>query len=444
VDTLVDQEHTFDLYPTECTTLSLSGPASLPEGAYYLGANFRVSSTQPDLRDDNNTLVGNRIGIGTKADFVVTAVTGPTSVNLGQTLTASATVCNQGTASGSVDVSLFLSANDVFSPPGVPNKPADPFVGSGNTAVLAPGACQKVPISGPAQVPEQGGYYLAALVDPGNGFAELLDNNNSRVGNRIGVGARADFVVTAVTGPASVQQGQTLTSSVTVCNHGTVSDNAEVGLYLSLDSTLVVPDASSPTADVPLARVLSNTLTPGQCQTLSLSGPAGVPTQGAWYLGAWVDPGNLRAELQEDNNVKLRTEGRVGVGAMPDFVVTAVSGPASYSRSEQFIASLTVCNRGTVAGETEVNAYLSRDATMVPLEGPNAYPDAYTDSLIQSVPTGLLQPAQCATLPVSGKPAIYSLERSYYLGAFIDPGTRVSELIEDNNTKVGGTVYVKP
>jgi hypothetical protein len=49
-----------------------------------------------------------------------------------------------------------------------------------------------------------------------------------------GVGNKADFIVTSVKGPASVQSGQSFTAQVTVCNQGQQGDSTEVGVFLSL------------------------------------------------------------------------------------------------------------------------------------------------------------------------------------------------------------------
>jgi subtilase family serine protease len=121
------------------------------------------------------------------------------------------------------------------------------------------------------------------------------------VGSRIGVGWEADFVVTAVTGPASVSRWEFETATVTVCNQGTASGDADVAVYLSTDTIINPEEPPSWSADFSFGYVSTGTLDPGQCETLTVS-RSGYFSEGSYSLGAGVDLYNHRPELIEDNN----------------------------------------------------------------------------------------------------------------------------------------------
>ncbi len=418
------------LAPGQCQTVSVSGSASAPEGAYYLGAAVDPYNNRLELIDDNNTRVGTRIGVGNRPDFVVSSVTGPTSARPGQALKASVAVCNQGTAPGGTHVALYLSSDAVIAVPQSSSSYSDRLLEVGTTSTLVPGQCQTLSLAGSASVPEEGPYYLGAVVDPGESAPELIEDNNSRAGTRLGIGHRPDFTVTSVTGPASAQMGQPITVNVTVCNQGTQGDGTRVELYVSADKVVTVAEGPSPYTDQPLAGVSTPYLHPGQCETLSVQGAPRLPAEGPYYLGAVVDPSESRPELIEDNNARVGT--RIGLGAKADFIISAVTGPVSAHAGQPITASVTVCNQGTVADGTDVELYLSSDAVITVPEAPSPY----TDRPLVRMPSQLLQPGQCQTLSMTGSASVPA-EGPYYLGAVADPYERRAELIKDNNSRAG-------
>ncbi|WP_275899196.1 CARDB domain-containing protein, partial [Pyxidicoccus caerfyrddinensis] len=204
-DMLVGGAPSDTLFPGRCATVPIQGQAYTPppgtDGAYHLGAVVDPQHVQDELIEDNNTSSGYRIGVGSAPDFVITSVTGPTSVQDGQPLTAQVTVCNQGTNSGDSQVELYLSEDGYIQPNTGPGPLEDSFVGNAPTGWLMQGQCATVPIQGQAYTPPpgfQGAYHLGAVVDPSNNRQELIEDNNSSSGYRIGVGNRPDFVITSV------------------------------------------------------------------------------------------------------------------------------------------------------------------------------------------------------------------------------------------------------
>ncbi|MDC0712361.1 CARDB domain-containing protein [Stigmatella sp. ncwal1] len=439
-DFLLGSVNTPSLAPEQCQTLSVSGSAWSPApGAYYLGAVADPQNSRTELIEDNNSLAGSRIGIGSGADFVVTAVTGPKSASQSQSMTASVTVCNQGTLSDSTWVEVFLSSDAVISPSVPPGPPTDFLLGGTATRILSPGQCQTLMVSGSAWSPAPGAYYLGAVADPQNDWPELIEDNNSLAGSRIGIGSGADFVVVALTGPKSAQQNQPITVSVAVCNQGTLSESTRVEVLVSSDTVISPAQPPGPPADVLLGSVNTPVLAPGYCQTLQVSGIAWSPAPGAYYLGAVVDPQNSRPELIEDNNTLAGS--RIGIGTGADFVVSALTGPASASRGKPFTASVTVCNQGTQSQSTRVELFLSSDSLITP-PGPTT-PPFLQDQPLGSINTSLLTPGQCQTLSVQGIASPPSTG-AYFLGAMADPQNTQYELIEDNNAKAGSTLSITP
>ncbi|QSQ26699.1 hypothetical protein JY651_17970 [Pyxidicoccus parkwayensis] len=447
-DMLVAGTTVGSLNPGQCTTVPMTGYVSVPapgtEGPYHLGAVVDPGNTRPELIEDNNTNADFVLGVGNRADFVITDVKGPASVQPGQALTAQVTVCNQGTQSDSTDVGLFLSADANIHPPFGPTPVEDSVVGMAYVGLLAPGQCVTVPVSGNAYPPPpgtEGAWYLGAFVDPGNTRIELIEDNNANAGYVLGVGSRPDFVVTSVKGPASVRPGDPFTAQVTVCNQGTQPGDTDVVLLLSADTTLRPPGGPTPPEDTIAGATFLSTLNPGQCTTVSLSCNAYLPppgTEGAWHLGAIADPMSNRVELVEDNNTNVGYV--VGVGNRPDFVVTSVKGPTSVGSGQPLTAQITVCNQGTLADSTDVGLILSADATIRKSTGPGQV----EDSAVGFTPVGTLAPGQCTTVSLSGNayPPPPGADGAYYLGAIVDPDNTRVELLEDNNTNAGSLLGV--
>ncbi|MDC0711305.1 CARDB domain-containing protein [Stigmatella sp. ncwal1] len=434
---LGSREPTGWLEAGQCRALSLVGEASgVQSGAYYLGAAVDVQASSSELIEDNNTKVGNRFGIGQGPDFVVSQVSGPASVRQGSNLDVSVTVCNQGTREGSTNVDLYLSKDAVITPEGPQSGPSTDYrVGSESLSWLEPGQCQTLTVRGSAGgSSSDGAYYLGAVVDPWNNALELIEDNNTKVGSRVGVGDATDFVVTQVTSPPNVQPGQSFNAAVTVCNQGTRGGDTLVELYLSQDTIITLQNQSSE-GDRRVGNGWVDYLAPGGCQTVSVEAHASVPGEGAYYLGAVANPYQHGSpELITDNNTKVSA--RLGVGDGTDFIVSKVTGPASAQRGGMFTASVTVCNQGTRAGSTYVEAYLSEDNTLTPQSPWGSSPDTRVASQF----TGYLEPGNCQTLSLVGSASVPN-SGAYFLGAVVNPHLD-DELLTDNNTRVGKAVAI--
>ncbi|MDY7230220.1 CARDB domain-containing protein [Hyalangium rubrum] len=422
----------------QCFTERFYTNVSVPEGAWYTGAIADPLNSTVEANEANNTRAGALIGVGIAPDFVVQSVSVPKSVMPAYYFPATVTVCNQGTMGGGTEVQLVLSADTTITyVPDVPTPGPDFPMDAFNTGYLEPGQCRAHRLDVEAIPPQEGAWYVGAVADPGNFAMELIDTNNTKASEVVGVGYGTDYIVQSVNGPANVRPGESFTTAVTVCNHGIGTGSAEMMLVLSTDTTIQFDPNGPPAAqDLPLAPFYSGLLASGQCRTQEVEASMQAPSEGNWYLGAVADPGNSEQEIIETNNTKASK--LVGVGLAPDYIIQSVSGPANVRPDYEFTASVTVCNQGTAYGNTEVQLVLSRDTTI--RFSPNGPPEEQ-DLPLTSLYSGPLEPGQCRTHPVQvwGTP---SQEGAWYLGAVADPASNEWELNESNNTKASKVMGV--
>jgi subtilase family serine protease len=465
---LVGQVPVPGLSAGQCVTRNVQAEASLPqdgqgEGAYYLGAIMDPAQAEQELREDNNAHVSGRMGVGSRSDLVVAELKGPADVPHGASFTAEVTLCNPGTEpSSSALTELYLSMDDSLTllDPSTPLPTDQRLIGQVHTPPLYAGQCVTRSVQAHALLPQdaqgEGAYHLGAIVDPVQSEQELREDNNTFIRGLLGVGTRADLVVTAVTGPTSVQEDAEFTARVTVCNPGTAPSNPSlVELYLSMDTELSYPSLPGQSMQVPfdqrtIGSVQLPSLVPGQCLTRSVPSFAYRPLDGpfmggAYHLSAIVDPYLSEQELREDNNAFVGE--RMGVGGMPDLVVTAVKAPASVRDGEPFTATVTVCNHGGgyPFGTGQVDLYLSTDAT---LTVPNPQDPELPGDQRWVGSAQLLYPYRglCKEVRIQASALLpqeaMGAQGAYHLGAIVDPQGAMQELREDNNAFVGGLMGV--
>jgi hypothetical protein len=132
-------------------------------------------------------------------------------------------------------------------------------------------------------------------------------------------------------------------------------------------------------------------------------------------------------------------------------VVTEVKGPASVRPGDSFLATVKVCNQGTVSsigpsGPARLELYLSTVATLTPpAPGMPPYPPPTTQAFIGSLSLDGIEPGQCVTRSTPASTSLPPEARvpgALYLGAIIDAYGGVPELREDNNAFSGGLLGV--
>ena len=157
-------------------------PGTLAPGIYYLGAIADTGNRVGESNENNNSLAGNKISVVSKVDLVITSVSGPASASLGQQVTFTATVKNQGSANaGQFYVTVYLSTDSTITK-------GDLEMGSGFMSGLAPGGQQTLTINSTifASV-APGSYTVGAIADSRNNVAESNENNNSLAGGQMTV-----------------------------------------------------------------------------------------------------------------------------------------------------------------------------------------------------------------------------------------------------------------
>ncbi|HVE82740.1 MAG TPA: CARDB domain-containing protein, partial [Myxococcales bacterium] len=408
-----DLPSSWSLQPGACDTQSMNVWAPAGGGTYYLGAIVDRANSNIELQEDNNWTAGTRVAVGAGPNFVVSSVSAAPSALPGAAVSVTATVCNQGTSGANgPTVEAFFSTDSTITGADFLGGPLPP------APYLAPGACAT--LTGNATAPSTAGSYSAGIiVDRSGAIPELLEDDNARAGNRVGVGNAPDFVVTAASTVASVAPGSWIPLTVTMCNQGTQSGSVSVELWFSTDGYISINDYFGTETESP-------TLSPGACSTITQYASA-PNTLGTYYLGALADRAGSVVELNEDNN--SFTGARVGVGWAPDFYVTSVSTAASALPGAPVTVTATICNQGTQGSSPTVGVYFSSDTSITTL-------DQFAGVL---PPISWLREGTCDVVSgtFNAPPA-----GSWFAGAIADPFSSIPEIFEDNNTKAGNEIGV--
>lgn len=394
------------LNPTMCVTRTIQGYVSAPEGVYNIGAIVDSNDTTIEMMEDNNTLTGDRIGIGYDKDLIVASVSGPTTARPWSSFDASVEVCNVGQdVSSGADVEVVLSSDAVIDMSDAP-------IGNAYVNSLSPGDCSTVVVHSYTMNP--GAYTLGAIVDRYNTETELIDDNNATAGGTIGIGDGADWTITAITGPSVATPYSGFDVHITACNQGQdFAYGADIDVYLVED-----PMATHP--------VMISYLEPGQCETTTVH--MNGPSSGTYTLGATIDPYNNEYEILESNNTFVGDA--IAFGWEPDLVVTAISGPVSAAPGQYFDINLSVCNQGFSASyNADVHVYLSTDDTITTYDIPMAFEQV-----------GYLDAGACETRTVQTFGPY--IPGGYRLGSIVDPYNVTTELLDNNNTLVGADIGI--
>lgn len=278
----------FSLTPGACAAHTFTAPAT-GSGVSFVGAIADAFNSTAELDETNNTSAALRLAVGLQPDFIVSALSLPHSAQPGQLFTATATVCNVGTASGHAFVELRRSLDATIDP-------NDQLLGNGTPLTLAAGQCVTQSITGFADAPPPLGLvFIGAVADPFNSTPELDESNNARVGS-LPVGDLADFVVSSITAPRLATVGVPFTVTIEVCNRGTKPGVTNVDLLRSPDTFFLMGPGSN---DAVVGTTLVK-LAAGGCTTRHFSV---VSSQVETFnLAAVADPSNNVAEFSESNN----------------------------------------------------------------------------------------------------------------------------------------------
>lgn len=314
---------------------------------------------------------------------------------------------NQGldTAPGVV-ANLYLSTDALFDA-------GDALVGTVTATV--PNGTTNVPVT----VTVPGGqatadFFLLARLDPANTFVETNEVDNLVVAaQRFATGYELSATALVVRNTGGVNAGDTLTADLTVTHNGVPLVGAlEVALFASSDQLY---DAN----DHPVGAV-TVTLTGQNVETVPVSGTLPQLQPGPYYLVARLDPNNLLAEANENNNSFV---GPVPFSTGPDFTVGTVTIPAEVTPGGT-MSVVTTINSVAVPYSGVVEYRLFASAGNNTLEPTDTNLGTFSVTF-----AGQANRSDSQTITFPGNlPA-----GRYFVIASVDPSSRIVEVSETNN-----------
>ena len=273
-------------------TATLTLPADLPGGSYYVIAQADGGLVVAETAEYNNNKVGSSLKIG--ADLIVGALGVPATASVGGGFSATESTTNRGAgAAADSSTGFYLSANSVHDA-------GDLYLGARAVGVLAPGATSSGATA--LQIPAgtvPGSYYVVAKADWAGLVAESDESDNVRVaGIRIG----PDLMETSMTAPSTAVAGGSLPASDAVTNQGADPvPGSTTRFYLSTNSAVDAADLLIGSRPVP-------PLVPGanNSASVTLVIPAQTPA-GKYFIVAAADADHAVAEALENNNTNARS-----------------------------------------------------------------------------------------------------------------------------------------
>ncbi|MBD2200392.1 MULTISPECIES: CARDB domain-containing protein [Calothrix] len=364
-DTVLDYDDTYIAYSggespnlepgsSFTSTQEVVLPSSVSAGDRYLLFVADSYNYQGESNEDNNVLA-KAITINAP-DLVVSAVSAPSSATIGETISVSWTVTNQGTVTASADWydEVYFSSNAIFDG-------SDTYIDYEYISTQTPlAAGSNYTITRNITIPNTSisNGYLLFVADSYNYQGETNETNNTRA-VQIQVNA-PDLVVSATTAPSTTTGGETVAVSWTVKNQGNAVDSRDWFdyVYLSenatldnLDTLLVSENISSQT---PLAA--------GGSYTINRNFTIPNTFVGNRYLLFVADGSKSQVETDENNNLRA-VQIQVNAPDLPDLIVTAATAPESAIANSTIDVSWTVTNQSNIAANTEWSdrIYISND-----------------------------------------------------------------------------------
>ncbi|MDZ8261496.1 CARDB domain-containing protein [Nostoc sp. ChiQUE01b] len=377
-DTLISEYFGWPLAPASSNTATqnISIPNYVGSGDHYLLFVADGRNNQVETNETNNVFA-QAITINDAPDLVVSAANAPTTAALGETISVSWTVKNQGTVSTSSNWYDYIYISD------------DQFFDNNDTYLTSRDAGEDTPLaSGGSYTATQdisifnffkkiatGDRYLLFVAD-GGGY---LDENQIETNETNNVFAQAitiaapDLVITTANAPTTAALGETISVSWTVKNQGIVSASSKWydRVYISDDQFFDSSDTQLTSRytgeNTPLASGGSYTAT--QDITFSNYQQIGDVYDGLRqrYLLFVADGGGYfgenQSETDETNNVFAQA---ITISA-PDLVISAANAPTTAALGETISVSWTVKNQGLVS--TSSNWYDTRTYATVTSNG---------------------------------------------------------------------------
>jgi hypothetical protein len=155
-------------------------PPSVPAGSYYVVAVADSGGVVDESNKANNTLAKPITIYTATPDLVAISVSSPLTAKLGESITISSSIKNQGYGTARNFYSgIYLSSTTVISP-------TDTLIGTLWVSSMTAGSKKTAAIT--VQIPDSlsaGTYYIGLIVDNENDVSELAKTNNTVTGNKI-------------------------------------------------------------------------------------------------------------------------------------------------------------------------------------------------------------------------------------------------------------------
>jgi subtilase family serine protease len=444
--------------PVETVTLTL--PTSVTGSAtgttWYIGldVNYDEGVTETNYNNGSSTTIpitvySNGNGGGNGPDLVVTSFQlNTTNWVVGQTITATYSVKNQGNATATQDGNiinyLILSTDSNISvtggDPSLALDSSGPFNSNGEPT-LAPGASFtgtiNYTVTANSFAHGAGTYYVGVLADGwpnGTGsLTETNENNNysSPIQINVSIPSQPDFVADHVAlSSSTVAAGGGLTVFWRLSNIGNGSaapGNARI--YLSTDSTITTSDTALATVNYPSSIAANAFIDSSQAITLpgNLSG-------GTYYIGVIADADNQVTESNENNNASTGISFTVPT-PLPDFGVDHLAlSSTSFAAGSNVTVYWRLYNIGNAAAApANARIYLSTDNVITTSDTALSTVN-YPSSLAANT---YIDSSQAVTIPGNLAPG------TYYIGVISDADNQVTESNENNNASIG-TAFTVP
>ncbi len=423
--------NSIDLGADSSGSLSVTSPAIyLATGDYYFGVIVDPDNMFAETDESNNLVVSSTvIAVLDNADLVVSALSGPDVVGLQGIFQVDFTVTNQGPVSVGRNVfyQIVLSDDAVITSSDIILESS--FFSGPYYYSTALAANSSKSFTRTFTLPDgiaEGDYYLGVILDYNDLNAESDESNNTRSQPTLVITSAQDAVINNLTSDKSLLfKGTTVQLTAALSNNGT---NAMTGLdanyYLSTDNVITADDYLVGSGSIDLGADSSG--------SFSVTSPAIYLATGDYYFGVIVDPDNMFAEIDEDNNLMVSST-VIAVLDNADLVVSALSGPGVVGLQGVFQVNFTATNQGPVSVGRNVSyqIVLSDDAVITSSDtilessffsGPYYYSTALAANSSKSFTRTL-------TLPDG------IVEGDYYLGVILDYNELNAESDETNNTR---------
>jgi large repetitive protein len=310
-------------------------------GIYYLVASVDFAGGLYESSEANNSLrVPIRIDSGQKPDLMPLELTAPGTWFIGQSVSVSWTVTNQGliTVKAPLYDYLYLSTNAEFDW-------FDTSLGLYQYKTnLDSGRSYQATKSVPVPNVQPGSYYLLVVCDPVDVLFETIETNNVTalpVQLTMATG-KPDLAVMDVVVPATMFVGRNASVSWTVTNRGNASAYASWNdsFYLSTNAT---PDMMELLFD---SSVWHRTdLAPAGSYRMTNLVRIPEVNPGNYYFVIEVGDADRMAESVMTNNLHA-TPVQVKAAASPDLRPLSLSAPSLWSPGQKVTISWTVTNQG--------------------------------------------------------------------------------------------------